>query len=66
MITRSTLSLFLVPVMLLTAAARLNGAEKIAPSPVDGTIRWVYDYEEGRKLAAENGKPLMVVFRCER
>ena len=65
MITRSTFSLFLVPVMLLTAA-RLDGAEKIAPSPVDGAIQWVHDYEEGRKLATESGKPLMVVFRCER
>jgi hypothetical protein len=52
--------------MLLTAAARLVAAEKIAPTPVEGPIHWIYDYEEGRKLAAESKKPLMVVFRCER
>ena len=51
--------------MLLTSAG-LSGADTIKPSPVDGTIQWVYDYEEGRKVAGDNGKPLMVVFRCER
>lgn len=65
MTTRSTSFPFLVAAMVLTYAG-LSGAENIKPSPVDGAIRWVYDYEEGRKVARANGKPLMVVFRCER
>ena len=26
-------------------------------------IRWVHDFDEGRKIARETGRPLMVVFR---
>lgn len=40
--------------------------EEIDPQPVSGRIGWVYDYEEGKRLARESGKPLWVVFRCER
>ena len=36
------------------------------PVPVDGKINWVYRYEDGQRLARETGKPLFVVFRCER
>ena len=41
-------------------------AERIPPSPVGGKIDWVYNYEEGKERARKNGKPLFVVFRCER
>ena len=27
--------------------------------------RWLIDYEEAKKLAQRQGKPLFVVFRCE-
>jgi hypothetical protein len=36
------------------------------PNPVPGKIRWVYDFEEGKRLAQQSGKPLFVVIRCER
>lgn len=36
------------------------------PTPVEGKIRWVYNYEEGKRLARESGKPMFVVLRCER
>ena len=39
---------------------------KPAASPVEGNIHWVYDYAEGQKLSKETGKPMFVVFRCER
>jgi hypothetical protein len=41
-------------------------AEQITPQPVDGKIEWVYDYARGKELARQTGKPLFVVFRCER
>ena len=40
--------------------------ETIAPQPVSGNIQWVYNYEQGKRQAREAGKPLFVVFRCER
>lgn len=36
------------------------------PQPIDGKIQWVFDYEEGQRLSKETGKPMFVVFRCER
>ena len=54
----------------------LAGATLCSPSPlasaevptvkVNGNIRWVYDYDEGKRVARATGKPLFVVFRCER
>lgn len=41
-------------------------AETIPPKPVEGKIAWVYSYEEGKKEAGRSGKPVFVVFRCER
>ena len=32
----------------------------------DGNINWVYDYEEGKRRSQVTGKPMFVVFRCER
>jgi|GEM_PF-4644308 len=39
---------------------------KPAATPVEGNINWVYDYAEGQKLSKKTGKPMFVVFRCER
>ena len=43
-----------------------GAATQIAPTPVPGKIAWVYNYAEGQQLARETGKPMFVVFRCER
>jgi hypothetical protein len=53
---------FICSVAFLASAS----AAVIAPVPVTGKIQWVYSYLEGQKLARETGKPLFVVFRCER
>ena len=41
-------------------------ADEIPPQPVDGKIVWLYRYADGQELARETGKPMFVVFRCER
>lgn len=51
---------------MLLAAARIAGAQEVKLIPVTGKIQWIYSYEEGQKLARQTGKPLFVVFRCER
>jgi len=51
--------------LLVWSGIALQAAD-IVPQAVDGKIHWVYTYEEGQKLARETGKPLFVVFRCER
>ncbi len=38
----------------------------IKPDPVSGKIDWIYDYEDGQAAALKTGKPIFVVFRCER
>lgn len=60
---RDTQVLALAGALLAGAAAR--GADRPAAKAVSGGIEWVFDYEEGRKLARASGKPLFVVFRCE-
>jgi hypothetical protein len=39
---------------------------KPATNPVSGKIDWVYDYAEGQQQSKASGKPMFVVFRCER
>ena len=56
-------ALWLISPMANLAAADIERPET---QPVSGKIKWVYDYEEGKKLARQDGRPLMVVFRCER
>jgi hypothetical protein len=46
--------------------AHLACAAEVAPIPLTGKIRWIYSYAEGQKQARESGKPMFVVFRCER
>jgi len=60
--SRTTL---LAATLLATTTAPLL-AEKIPTQKVGGRINWVYEYEAGRALARQTGKPLFVVFRCER
>lgn len=38
----------------------------IKSEPVSGKIDWIYDYEDGQAAARKTGKPMFVVFRCER
>ena len=54
-------------VFLLAIAATLSAAAaQPGPQPVSGKISWVYNYQEGQRLSRETGKPMFVVFRCER
>ena len=58
-----------IPLTLVVAIAFAAGAfakEKPAPQKIEGKIEWVYDYEEGKRLSGTTGKPMFVVFRCER
>jgi hypothetical protein len=41
-------------------------AADVPVKPLTGKITWVHSYAEGKKLAGQTGKPLFVVFRCER
>lgn len=54
----------LIAVGMINAAA--SAVEKPAAVPVDGKIKWVYDLEAGQRQSRESGKPLFIVFRCER
>ena len=40
--------------------------EPVPSQPVGGKIDWLFDYAEGKRLSESTGKPLWVVFRCER
>ncbi len=54
---------------LLVIGMFLNAAqaiEKPDSQPISGKIKWVYDYQEGKRASQETGKPTFVVFRCER
>ena len=46
--------------------AQSHTIQKPAAQKIDGLINWVYDYEQGRRLAKQTGRPMFVVFRCER
>lgn len=35
-------------------------------SDVSGKIDWIFDYQRGQELSKSSGKPMFVVFRCER
>jgi hypothetical protein len=48
------------------SALTCSAAVQIARTPVSGKIEWVYSYAEGQQLARKTGKPIFVVFRCER
>ena len=59
---RLRIILSLIALCAPTAWAR----EDPEPQPVGGKLKWVFDYEEGKRLSRETGKPMFVVFRCER
>ena len=50
----------------ILTTARAAAPADVKPIPVTGMIQWVHGYEAGQKLARETGKPMFVVFRCER
>lgn len=60
------LHLLVCGVVAAVSVAHLVFADDVPPKPVDGTIQWVYNYAEGKQLARGTGKPMFVVFRCER
>ena len=58
------LAMFVVTGALCCSTVAL--AEKPEPEPVSGKIKWVFDYQQGKRLSRETDKPMFVVFRCER
>ena len=50
----------------VSAAFSADVHEKPAPTPVAGTLDWIYDYATGQALSRSTGRPMFVVFRCER
>ena len=64
--THPTKRLQTVLSLIALGAASAWASETPAPQAVGGKIEWVFDYEEGKKLGRETGKPMFVVFRCER
>jgi hypothetical protein len=65
-VTHPASRLGIVLPLIALCAATASAIEKPEPQPVDGKIKWVFDYEEGKRLSRETGKPMFVVFRCER
>ena len=53
-------------VLAFAFAAPAIALDKPKPQPVGGKIKWVYDYNQGKQLSESTGKPMFVVFRCER
>jgi hypothetical protein len=60
MLVFASLGLFAVPDHVCTAQ------EKPPATEVDGNIDWVFDYQQGKQISQNTGKPMFVVFRCER
>lgn len=52
--------------LLLLVAASTAMGQTPEPTEVDGKVDWVFSYEEGQVLSRSTGKPMFVVFRCER
>lgn len=57
---------FVSTLLLAGSAVCAAIADDVPPKPVDGSIPWLYSYADGKRLATETGKPMFVVFRCER
>ncbi|MBI4660809.1 MAG: hypothetical protein HY735_18385 [Verrucomicrobia bacterium] len=59
--------LFIASPMLLVSIFA-TGTEEVETKPISvtGKIHWIFGYDQGQKLARETGKPMWVVFRCER
>ncbi len=46
--------------------AASSAIDKPPTIEVDGNIEWVYDYDKAKLRSQISGKPMFVVFRCER
>lgn len=57
---------FLALPVLLALAVSLSGRPVAYSQEATGAISWRTDYEPARREAKQSGKPLFVVFRCER
>ncbi len=57
---------FLLPAVLLATLVPARADESIAPQLVDGPIAWTYSYAAGKEQSRRTGRPMFVVFRCER
>ena len=55
-----------VTLLLCFFAATSLAQETPASTEVDGKIEWIFDLAEGQKISNESGKPIFIVFRCER
>lgn len=55
-----------VSMVAFTVIAGVAFGQKPDPSEVDGSVEWVFDYEQAKQLSFKSGKPMFVVFRCER
>ncbi|MCH7725637.1 MAG: hypothetical protein IH991_04025 [Planctomycetes bacterium] len=64
--THSAKRLQIIMPWIALCAATASAVEKPKPLPIDGKIKWVFDYEQGKRLSRATGKPMFVVFRCER
>lgn len=47
----------------LAGMAPLAADETIPAQELDGKIKWLYSYDDGKSLSRQTGKPLFVVFR---
>lgn len=48
------------------ASTLIYPQEKPASTDVSGDIEWVFDISNGQKISRETGRPMFIVFRCER
>ena len=61
--------LILLTLALLLPCSRFAWSDTIAKpdaQEIDGKINWIYDYEAAKRVSESSGKPMFVVFRCER
>jgi hypothetical protein len=51
--------------IVLAALLCMAGCALAAPAADDGRFPWIDDLEQARATAAEQSRPMLVVFRCE-
>ena len=57
----------LIAIGLFLATQLVDAAFESPPrQDIDGKISWIFDYEDGKAESSRTGKPMFVVFRCER
>jgi len=57
---------FLIAIISALFAQDTSAQDKPVATPVEGKIEWVFDLAEGQKISKATGKPIFIVFRCER